>query len=164
MAARTKIHRALPKARNKDLLVEEMAGELIIYDVLTDKAHCLNPSAAAIWKHCDGDRSVSDLRRELFPAVPAETGEELVKACLERLRRRQLLEDAPEQALVDLSRRALLRKVALGAAAAGVIAPLISSVIAPTPAYAVTCLPSGMACTSSAECCTGVCIRGTVCL
>ncbi len=164
MGERTKSDRERPKARNKDLLVEELAGELLIYDVRTDRAHCLNQSAAAIWKHCNGTRSVPELRRHLFPALASDTGEHLVKACLERLRRRHLLDGEHQTPLVDLSRREMLRKLVLAATAAGVIAPLISTVIAPTPAYAVSCVLSGQPCSSSGECCSGVCINRVVCL
>ena len=164
MGERTKTDPERPKARDRDLLVEEMAGELLIYDARTDRAHCLNQSAAAIWKNCDGARSITELRSQLFPSLPSDAGEQLVKTGLERLRRRHLLEGEPQAPMVDLSRRSLLRKLALAAAAAGVIAPLISTVVAPTPAYAVSCLTSGASCSSSAQCCSGVCIEQTVCL
>jgi hypothetical protein len=163
MGERTKTGPEHPKARNQDLLVEEMDGELLIYDVRTDRAHCLNQSAAAVWKHCDGARSIAELRSNLFPTLPRDTGEQLVKACLERLRRRHLLEGEPQSPLVDLSRRKLLRKLVLAATAAGVMAPLISTVIAPTPAYAVSCLPFGAPCTSAVECCSNFC-SATLCL
>src|SRR5580704_15877966 len=125
-----------PKARSEDLLIEEVAGELLIYDVSTDRAHCLNESAAAIWRHCDGNSSVDKLAKHLFPSLAPSDAKSLVGVGLERLRRRRLVASSTTRSpAVDLSKRQLLKKVALMAAAAGVVAPLVSSVVAPTSAY-----------------------------
>src|SRR5271157_5889818 len=106
-----------------------MGRELLIYDVSSDRAHCLNESAAAIWRHCDGTRSVYKLANHLFPKLQASDATQIVRVGLERLRRRRLIESAPiESQQVDLSKRQMLKKVAILAAAAGVAAPLISSV------------------------------------
>jgi hypothetical protein len=35
----------LPKARKKDLIVERLEDETLVYDLKTDRAHCLNHSA-----------------------------------------------------------------------------------------------------------------------
>ena len=37
-----------PKARTDGLLVEEMDGETLVYDLDTHGAHCLNPAAALV--------------------------------------------------------------------------------------------------------------------
>jgi hypothetical protein len=77
---------------------------------------------------------------------------------LERLRRRRLVASSTTRSpAVDLSKRQLLKKVALMAAAAGVVAPLVSSVVAPTSAYAFSCMPSGGPCSSPVQCCSGSC-------
>jgi hypothetical protein len=149
-----------PKARSKDLLVEELAGELLVYDVASDKAHCLNPSAAAIWKHCDGSRSNLELATHLFPSLSDREGEQLVALGVERLRRRRLLEEADSSPTIDLSRRQWVKRVAMVAAAAGIISPLVSSIVAPTPAHALSCTPIGGLCITSAQCCFQVCSFG----
>jgi hypothetical protein len=146
-----------PKARKKGLLVEEVAGELLVYDSSNDRAHCLNESAATIWKHCDGVRSVGAMAAHLFPELPSDDGQRFIQLGLERLRRRHLLDEAGAAPIVDLSKRQLLKKIAIVATAAGVLAPLVSTVIAPTPANAFSCMPSGMPCSSSAQCCSGLC-------
>lgn len=159
-----KIQSEHPRARKKDLLVEEVAGELLIYDVRNDRAHCLNESAASIWKHCDGNRSVPEMAARLFHRLSSRDGQRLTSLGLERLRRRQLLESAElSLPIIDLSKRQLLKKMAIVATAAGVLAPLISTVIAPTPAYAFSCMPSGIPCSSSLQCCSGLC-RNLVCV
>ena len=51
-----------PLARTESLIIKELADETLIYDTQRDKAHCLNSTAALVWKNCDGKRSVNDLR------------------------------------------------------------------------------------------------------
>jgi hypothetical protein len=162
--AENKTSSKCPAARSKDLLIEEIAGELLVYDVARDRAHCLNPSAAAIWKHCDGNRSTHDLASHLFPSLSRKEGEQLVGLGIERLRRRRLLQEAEGGSPVDLSRRDLVKRIATVAAAAGIMAPLVSSIVAPTPARAVSCAGMGGACVTSVECCTGLVCFGTQCL
>jgi Coenzyme PQQ synthesis protein D (PqqD) len=158
MRLKTRSAMEFPKARNSDLLTEEIDGELLIFDVLSNRAHCLNRSAAAIWQHCDGSRSLGALATHLFPALERTEGEQLVRVGVERLRRRRLLEDSTVEPMVDLSKRHMIKKMAMMAAAAGIAAPIVSSVLAPTPAYAVSCLPRGMVCSSGVNCCSGSCV------
>jgi hypothetical protein len=146
-----------PRARRKDLLVEDLGGELLIFDVSANRAHCLNGSAAAIWRHCDGTRSLASLAEQLFPGLEASAGEHLVNVGIERLRRRRLVDHRGLEARVDLSKRQMMKKMAILAAAAGVAAPLISTVVAPTSAAAFSCLPIGSPCTADVQCCTGIC-------
>jgi hypothetical protein len=157
MAEETKRGPENPKAKAENLLTEEVAGELLIYDVNSNRAHCLNETAAAIWQNCNGRRSINTLAKQLFPKLEASDGQQLVALGVERLRRRRLLESSGDAApAVDLSRRDLLKKVAILTAAAGVAAPLVSSVIAPNAAYAFSCMPSGFPCGISTQCCPGL--------
>ena len=117
MAEKTKVGQEHPKARSENLLVEEVAGELLIYDVSNNRAHCLNESAAAIWRHCDGSRSIGKLAKHLFPNLEASGAQRLVGVGVERLRRRRLVESSvAAPPAVDLSKRQLLKKVAILAA------------------------------------------------
>ena len=50
-----------PIARRENLIVEELPDEVLVYDLTTDKAHCLNRTAALIWKNCDGEKTQGDL-------------------------------------------------------------------------------------------------------
>ena len=47
-------------ARQNGLVVQEMPGEVLVYDLDSNKAHCLNESAATVWRSCDGNNSVAD--------------------------------------------------------------------------------------------------------
>ena len=49
---------SVPRARKEGLVVQDMPDELLVYDVDRHKAHCLNQTAALVWKRCDGKTSV----------------------------------------------------------------------------------------------------------
>lgn len=142
-----------PVARQKDLVVEHLDDEILIYDLETDRAHCLNATAALVWKNCDGHKSVSELGELLERQVSSPAGTELVWLALHELSKKKLLNEIHDASPAPLSRRALVR--GLGVALAAL--PLITSIISPTPAEAATCLSSGQPCATSAECCSGLC-------
>jgi hypothetical protein len=138
------------------LIIEELDDEVLVYDLKRDRASCLNRTAALVWRNCDGRSSVKRIARRLEADLQATVSEELVWLALKQLSRHDLLEGEtvlPPHHL-SLSRRALMRRAG---AAAMVAIPLITSLIAPTPALAGTCLPTGSPCSTSAECCSGLC-------
>lgn len=51
----------IPVARKDRLVIEEVPGETLIYDLETHKAHSLNLTAALVWKHCDGEQTVEQV-------------------------------------------------------------------------------------------------------
>jgi hypothetical protein len=51
----------LVPAHEDGLQLEEMAGESLLYSDVTNKTVYLNDTASAIWKLCDGTRSVEEL-------------------------------------------------------------------------------------------------------
>jgi hypothetical protein len=141
----------IPKARANGLLFEQVEDELLVYDRERDRGHRLNRTAAAIWRHCDGHRTVDDLvatlRGELDPAVD----ENLVLITLDRLSAEHLLEE-PLGMTVDrvrASRRQFVRKVGL-VGALSLLLPVITTITAPTYAQA----QSGPPC----ESCTCPCL------
>ncbi len=156
-----------PKARKAELIVREFADELLVYDKQRHEAHCLNRTAAVIWKYCDGSTSIAEIARRLAHET-GESGpvnERLVWQALKQFRRDHLLEErieipfqmlAPRKA--GANRRQALR--ALGVTAV-IAVPLVTSMVAPTPAQAVSCLGPGSTCTTSAQCCNGSCTSGT---
>jgi len=60
-----------PSARKTGLVVQDMPDEVLVYDLDSNKAHCLNKSAALVWKSCDGTKTVSDIVR-LFESGSGE--------------------------------------------------------------------------------------------
>ena len=63
----------LPKARRDGIITKEVDGELLVYDIAKDKAHCLNETAAAVWQLCDGQTNVGQISERL--AVSRQTAD-----------------------------------------------------------------------------------------
>lgn len=152
--------REYPLARTEGLVVEALDDEVLVYDLERHRAHCLNGTAAVVWRGCDGKRSVDDLAALLGCEVGTPVSVELIRHALAELSRRRLLNEA---AGVEpgLSRREMLRKAGLAGAAAVAAVPVIKSIVAPTAAQASTCLGPGSSCSSSSECCSGLCSGST---
>jgi len=150
---------ARPVARTEDVIVEGLDDDVIIYDTENNQAHALNPLAARIWKHCDGEHTVADLAG-LFAA---ETPYDAVVNCLSHLYRLNLLNPG-SLGMVDgkvLSRRQLLRKVAIGAAAAAIAVPMVTSIVAPRADAAASCQALNASCSASKPCCAGCTCNAT---
>ena len=45
-----------PKARQEGLLVQEVPDEVLVYDTASHKAHCLNRTAAVVWRRATARR------------------------------------------------------------------------------------------------------------
>ena len=126
-----------PLARKKDIIVEELPGETVIFDKKNNKVHCLNAIALTVWTNANGKRSIADLAN----IVAAESGnpcdEALIESAVNQLAGAGLLEGANTEKL--LSRRDVGRKLAL----AGSCAALVATITAPTPAKASSQDPTG---------------------
>jgi len=151
-----------PLARKEGLVIQELPDELLVYDLDRDKAHCLNQTAALVWRNCDGHATTAAISQSLERELNTTIDEKIVLLALDQLGRNHLLEElpTPPPIMSGLNRREMVR--ALGIAAA-VAVPVVTSIVAPTPAQAATCLPSGAACATNAQCCSGVCNGGTTC-
>ncbi|HRH45760.1 MAG TPA: hypothetical protein PKY82_29230 [Pyrinomonadaceae bacterium] len=127
-----------PKARTKNLVVQELEKELLIYDLSINKAFCLNESLALIWKHVDGKNSVADISILLSRKLKTLVTEEFVWLGLDQLKKDNLLENSSEIAtnFSGLNRRQVIKNIGF---ASMIALPLISSVIAPTSATAASC-------------------------
>jgi hypothetical protein len=123
-----------PTARTKDLIIEELADEVLVYDLITDKAHCLNRMSALIWKNCDGAKTESELAAILQRELGTPISRQVVKLGLEELAGHSLLqEDALTPPGERVSRRRLIQNLGLSAALA---LPLIMSISTPAAAGA----------------------------
>ncbi|HBB88704.1 MAG TPA: hypothetical protein DC047_13925 [Blastocatellia bacterium] len=147
----------MPHARRSGLIVKEADGEVLIYDLERNKAHCLNNTAAKVWQHCDGETTVAAACSSLSRELNASCDEKLVWYALEQFAKDNLLEEtvAPPAFIVGgMNRRQMVRTLGLTAIIA---VPLVTTILAPTPAQAATCFPTTTACTSSVQCCSGLC-------
>lgn len=143
----------LPQMRAQGLAVDDLPDEVLVYDLERHQAHCLNRSAALVWRSCDGESSAAEIARRLTVEIDAPFTEDLVWLALSELEKRQLLEPARPLTAppATLSRRQLVRRLGFAAAVA---VPLITSIVAPTAVEAATCIPSGSPCSPTVLCCT----------
>lgn len=141
-----------PVARKDDLVIQELQNELLVFDTRTNKAHCLNQTAASVWKFCDGKNSVSDINKLFGENIGAKVSDNLIWLAIDQLNERELFENKLETKFAGRNRREVLKKIGL----ATVIAlPIVASITAPTAALAV-------ACSGTVTNCLG-CINGTPC-
>jgi len=148
----------LPKARQDKLTVRQLPDETLVYDHLTNKAHCLNHTAGLVWKHCDGKTTVRELAGLLQRELGIPSAEPVIHLTLDKLARRGLLERVAELPAVRQDRRKMLRKLALAAL------PVIMTITAPRAAQAASQAgptPPPPVCNSTN--CTGCC-AGTTCV
>jgi hypothetical protein len=152
---RTKI---APRARKEGLLTEELSNEVLVYDLERHKAHCLNPSAALIWKHCDGRTSITEIVQLLEKSLGTSVDEDVVWCALDQLEKDYLLEEqvAWPTGMERISRRTLIRRVGMAA----ILLPLVTTISAPTAHASASC---GMPCVAG-NCPTGcTCCLDNVC-
>jgi|ERR1051325_8714007 hypothetical protein len=141
-----------PKARHEKLIVKELPDETLVYDLLNDKAHCLNDTAGKIWKNCDGLNSVAEISAMLAEEAGAPVDEGMVWLALDQLEKFKLLEKVPTAPPVfaGMSRRSLMRTLGMAAIAL----PVVVSIMVPTPASAASC---GQPCTGGGQCTSPSC-------
>jgi hypothetical protein len=128
-----------PRARTNELLIEELEDELLVYDLAADRAHRLNATAAAVFRHADGKRTVAELVDVLAEEVGEVSDEDLVLITLDGLVEAGLVEDYEKRstkAARSSRRKFIARAGAVGAAAASL--PVVHSIVAPTVAQAQT--------------------------
>lgn len=124
-----------PQSRKNDIVVQDLNGEVLIYDLKSNKAFCLNETSALVWQACDGTKSVSEISQAVSKKLNEPANEDLVWLALDQLKQENLLENSEE--LVSnfngMSRREAIRKVGLGTMIA---LPFISGLVAPTAVQA----------------------------
>ncbi|MEK6283391.1 MAG: PqqD family protein [Acidobacteriota bacterium] len=144
----------LPVARSKNLIVKELPDETLIYDLDSDKAHCLNQTAALVWKNCDGRKTVAQLSEQMEGETNSKVPEEMVWLALAQLEESHLLESplARPARLAGMNRRQLVRTIGIAA----LTLPVILSIVAPTAAQVGSCAggnrPDGCPCGNPGDC------------
>ena len=130
----------LPKARNENIVVQNLETEVLIYDTIIDKAYCLNETSANIFNHCDGATSFDEFKRRY------KYTDELIFLALDELKEKNLLDSSAkyQTPFAGMNRREVIRKVGF---ATMIALPTISSIVAPTSlnaaSGAVICIPQG---------------------
>lgn len=139
------------KRREEELVVQEVGAEALVYDLRDHRIHRLGAGSLAVWRRCDG---VTD-SAALLAALECELGEpvtaEWLELALGELRRTNLLSGEPAG---RVSRREAGKRLA-----GAVALPLIATLVAPTAAEAGSCKSFGATCSTSTECCSGICVN-----
>ena len=148
--------RSIVKPKRIDALSQQLHDELIIYDAKTHQAHCLNRTATLVWKSCDGVTTVAEMVRSLQETVPGFDKATLLTTLLELQKANLLVEGTlqAEEVGTYVSRRRVIQRVGI----VGVVAlPVITSIVVPAPAMALSCFPLGHACAKNSDCCSNHC-------
>ena len=148
-----------PLARDEGLVIEELGDELLVYDLDVKHAHCLTPTAAKVWRACDGSS-----RDSLVERLDMEP--EAVDHALAELQRIDLLAPLTPVATGD-TRRDFGFKVAKVTAAAAAL-PVVLSVAAPAAAQTQSNITfcfdlTGPEGTNNCNTCNGITGDNTLC-
>jgi len=151
----------IPLARKESLVIKDLPDETLVYDMKRDKALCLNSTAALVWKNCNGQRTITQLRELLERNVGSPVPVEMVWLALEQLESFQLLADAPSKRfhLAGMSRRDLVRRVGFAVLAL----PVIISITAPPARAQGSLLPPGACCQNPNDCQSTFCTQSPSC-
>jgi coenzyme PQQ synthesis protein D (PqqD) len=138
---------------NANVIVQDVLGELLVYDLKRDIVRRLNRVAAAIWKQCDGRKNVAEIARAVAPQYEG-LDEQVVRLALHRFSRAHLLDGRMSEVArrKGVSRREWIKRIGIGSL------PLVTSMAVPTSAQAASCFPLGHSCSSNAQCCSANCI------
>ena len=158
-------------ARNEELVVQDLPDEVLVYDLKSHKAHCLNRTASFIWKHCDGQTTATEIAKLMEEEWRTPVTEDAVWFALNKLSKADLLQEriTLPQAQAGMSRRSAVRRLGFGALLA---VPVVMSIVTPTPAAAasvpVVCLSCIKKILSTLDCTaclnvTGACFDNAGC-
>jgi len=132
-----------------------MPEEVLVYDLDTNKAHCLNRSAAFVWRSCDGKTSISDIARLFETQIGDKVSDDFVWLAIDQLNENALLESEVKSAFAGRSRREVIKKIGL---ASVVAIPIVASLVAPKSAMAL----ASCGCAAPGDCATQVSCASTV--
>ncbi|MFN7975136.1 MAG: VWA domain-containing protein [Acidobacteriota bacterium] len=118
--------------RKAGLLVNELEGEILVFDRRTLQAHCLSGPGILVFYACDGETALAVVARRLEEELRCADGRELLETILAMLAEKKLVKGW--RAGRSGSRR---RFLALGGRL-GLLAPILVTVAAPAPAEAMS--------------------------
>ena len=128
----------LPKARDSEIVTQEVGDDLLVYDLVNDKAHHLNKGLAYVWRRCDGEKTIAELSDELSERLGLDIDSDYIWLALTELDKAKLLTTSKERFNIpDVSRREVLFKYALPSLAM----PVVVSLVAPVSVNAQSCAP-----------------------
>jgi hypothetical protein len=126
-----------PCARRNEILSEKLFEETMVYDKVSHRAHVLNQTVALVWESADGRNSIDGIAQILHRELGLPVDRSVVLLALQELSESGLLQE-PLQAEAGperLTRRQVAQRLTLAGASLALV-PLVTSVLAPTPAMA----------------------------
>ena len=141
-----------PVARESGLVIQETGEEVLIYDLNSNKAHCLNRTAAFVWKSCNGKNDIENITGLVAKEFSQPVEEDLIWLALDQLSKESLLE-APVKSKVDgISRRDVIKRIGFAATLA---LPVVAMLSFPNQVLAVSCSASFCGTNNPASGCSG---------
>lgn len=141
-----------PIARRDDLVIQEVGGEILVYDLRTNKAICLNQTSALIWQNCDGKKDAVEIAQGIEKKLGSNVSEDFVWFAINQLKDESLLDnDISINKFEGMSRREVVKKIGLTSMIA---LPVVASLIAPMAIHAQTCTQDAPGCTNNGMTCT----------
>lgn len=148
----------LPKAKTSEILVQELENELLVYNLKTNKAFCLNETCGLVFQLCDGTKTVAEISQTLNKHLKQSVNQDLIWLALDSFKKDDLLEEGEQFAINfnGLTRRQVIKKVGI---ATMIALPMVSSVVAPNAAMAASGGTVALfgACSTNQECASGSC-------
>ncbi|MGI9364496.1 MAG: PqqD family protein [Rhizobiaceae bacterium] len=147
-----------PKSVAGEYVIHPVEDEILIYNLETDFAACLEVRAYTIWQLCNGTNTVEQISQKYNQAntghKPEEDAKTMILEVLDQLKSIELIEpESLPSKIVPLQRdrREFLKRAAI----TGV--PLVVGLPIPAAAQSASCLPRFSICNSDSECCSGIC-------
>lgn len=148
-----------PIARIEELVTQEINGELLVYDLRTNKAHHLTETAAFVWKNCDGTKSIEDIRKITADHFKADINQDFISLALHQLAKNDLLKN-DVKAIPEISRREVIKRIGL---ATMIALPIVASLTVPNTALAsASCV--GAPCSFMSPCAPPCTCSGGTCI
>ena len=142
----------LPRMRQSDLVIKEFENEILIYDLILNKAFALNQTSMIVYRACDGKTSFDELKGQ------HDLTDEIIFLALDQLQKLNLIAEnqlytSPFQ---GMKRREVIKRIGLSSM---IMLPLISSIIAPNAVNAASGAPAalGASCSGGQACTSGTC-------
>ena len=143
-----------PTARKNGLVVQDVPNEVLVYDTETNKAHCLNETAALVWRSCDGKNDIATIADIVAVQTGSKVSEDLVWLAIDQLNENELLEAEVAPKFAGHSRRDAIKKIGL---ASMIALPIVASLVAPQSVLASLSCACTVTETDCIDACAGVC-------
>lgn len=113
----------LPQAKTENIVVQNLEDEVLIYNLVTNKAFCLNETSALVYQACNGKTDFEEIKDT------HNLTDEIIFLALDLLKKEKLLEESFVSPLEGMKRREVIRLIGKTSLIA---LPVIASLVAPT--------------------------------